>query len=104
MMSPSTASSSQGGVLQANYFHLRLHAEEVYFGKAKDVVGELRSMCRPCMWISGCSPANDPNRPCSSVRDQQRSGHASGNDRIDAAIGAHRWGKDDVVLERVWAI
>lgn len=58
--------------------------QEVYFGKAKDVVGDLRSeFSRP---YSFRIEANNHDRHTSDLRNEQRPGTAKGDDQQHAAI------------------
>ena len=54
--------------------------EEVYFGKAKDVVGDLRSKLygfSACLFNS-----NTQLRYCAAIRDQPRTGRSSRDDQL----------------------
>lgn len=58
--------------------------EEVYFGKAKDVVGELRSKLYRSLQFA--DNPNDNSRSCSFVRDEQGQGCSTGNDQVPAEV------------------
>lgn len=65
-----------------------LSIEEVYFGKAKDVVGELRSEFSPLRHTM--NNANRIPRPCTFVRDEQGQGCSPGDDQVDAEVASWR--------------
>lgn len=58
--------------------------EEVYFGKAKDVVGELRS--KSYHSLHDIANTNEYPRSCSSVRDEQGQGCSIGDDQVPAEV------------------
>ena len=58
--------------------------EEVYFGKAKDVVGDLRSMWLPLSFLSTCHLPRC--RHTTFDRSEQREGDTSRDDQLDEAV------------------
>jgi len=67
-----------GKLVEDMELKMRNLLQEVYFGKAKDVVADLRSMCDVCYWTT----ATDTDiRHTATVRDKQRQSYPSRDDQ-----------------------
>jgi len=76
-----------GKMVEDMELKMRNLLQEVYFGKAKDVVGDLRSRCASCK----CGILTDECRYCVVESDESRSGDAEGDDQQYGSVGYSNW-------------
>jgi hypothetical protein len=73
-----------GKMVEDMELKMRNLLQEVYFGKAKDVVGDLRSRCLCC----ACGIFADEVRYCVAQPDESRSCDAEGDDQQYGSVGS----------------
>jgi hypothetical protein len=85
-----------GRMVEDMELKMRNLLQEVYFGKAKDVVGDLRSRCLCC----ACGIFADEVRYCVAQPDESRSCDAEGNDQQYGSVGSKLVGRVQIYRVR----